>query len=273
MPTVAEVAAFLEEFAPVSLAESWDNVGLLLGRRSTAIRRIITCLTLTADVCSEAVAAGVGMIVTHHPILFRGTKTITDATEEGRLILKLIEHGIAVYSPHTAFDSTDGGINEFLAERLKLVQIQPLKPVVTGNGAGVMPGVGAGRCGEVSGEKTFGELLSDVRRVTGAGWLEYSGDSREVVRKIGIGCGAAEGFLEDARRLGCDVFLTGESRFHTVLQARANGVKLILMGHYWSERPAVEMLAERLAAQFPAVDVWASGAEHSPLQLWQQGCD
>src|SRR4051794_30399775 len=114
MPTVAAIVDSLEQFAPSALAADWDNVGLLLADRASEVRRLMTCLTVTPDSAAEAVEAGVQLIVTHHPILFRAVKRLTTATPEGRMLLALIRAGVAVYSPHTAFDNTRDGINDLL---------------------------------------------------------------------------------------------------------------------------------------------------------------
>lgn len=128
MPTVAEVAGFLGRFAPAPLAADWDNVGLLLGESRGPADRILTCLTVTPEVVAEAVDSVVGLIVSHHPVLFRGAKKLTSNTPEGRLLLPLLRHGIAVYSPHTSFDNCPGGINDGLCQRLGLTGVKPLRP-------------------------------------------------------------------------------------------------------------------------------------------------
>jgi dinuclear metal center YbgI/SA1388 family protein len=127
LTTVADVADFLERFAPRELAAEWDNVGLLLGDRSATIQRVMTCLTVTPDTVAEAQESGAHLIVTHHPIFFRAVKRLTCDTPEGRLLWALTSAHIAVYSPHTAFDNTDGGINDILARRLELVDVVPLR--------------------------------------------------------------------------------------------------------------------------------------------------
>jgi dinuclear metal center YbgI/SA1388 family protein len=126
--TVASIVSYLEEFAPPSLAADWDNVGLLLGDRGAAVRRVLTCLTVTPESAAEAVETRAQLLVTHHPILFRAVKRLTADTAEGRMIGDLLRAGVAVYSPHTAFDNTRGGINESLARRLGLVE-QSLAPL------------------------------------------------------------------------------------------------------------------------------------------------
>lgn len=129
MPHVADIVAYLERFAPPVLAEEWDNVGLLTGDRRRDVRSIVTCLTLTPDVAREAVERHADLVIAHHPILFRAVKRITADTAEGRMLLELMAAEISVYSPHTAYDSASGGINQQLAEMLGLTQIEPLRPL------------------------------------------------------------------------------------------------------------------------------------------------
>src|SRR5437773_4877957 len=127
MRTLDTLLQYLEQFAPLDLAADWDNVGLLLGDRAAEVERALTCLTVTPDVAAEAVESGAQLIVTHHPVLFRAVKRLTSATSEGRMLLSLIRAGVAVYSPHSAFDNTAGGINEALARRLGLTNLGPLR--------------------------------------------------------------------------------------------------------------------------------------------------
>jgi dinuclear metal center YbgI/SA1388 family protein len=122
------VVESLERFVPPALAAEWDNVGLLLGDRDSAVERVMTCLTVTPEVVSEAVTERVNLIVTHHPLMFRPVQRITTATVEGRMLLELAQAGTAVYCPHTAFDNTSGGINDMLAARLSLKDVKPLRP-------------------------------------------------------------------------------------------------------------------------------------------------
>jgi dinuclear metal center YbgI/SA1388 family protein len=137
MLTVAEVVNYLEQLAPAELAADWDNVGLLLGQRTAPVERVMTCLTVTPESAAEAVEARANLIVTHHPILFRGVKRLTDATPEGGMLLGLARAGVAVYSPHTAFDNTRGGINDLLARRLGLLDVVPLRHSPPGTGGQV----------------------------------------------------------------------------------------------------------------------------------------
>ncbi|MBN9519596.1 Nif3-like dinuclear metal center hexameric protein [bacterium] len=128
MPTVADFAAVLNAFAPTQTAADWDNVGLLLGDPSASVTRLMTCLTVTPDVADEAVREKADLIVSHHPILFRGAKKLVAGKGEGDVVLPLARAGVAVYSPHTAFDNCHGGVNDILCRRLGVVNAAPLRP-------------------------------------------------------------------------------------------------------------------------------------------------
>src|SRR5437764_7422210 len=127
MLSLERLLTYLEQLAPLEMAADWDNVGLLLGDRMATIQRVMTCLTVTPASAAEAVELNASLILTHHPILFRGAKHLTTDTPEGRMLLELARAGIAVYSPHTAFDNARGGINDTLAGRLQLQDVAPLR--------------------------------------------------------------------------------------------------------------------------------------------------
>ncbi len=141
MPLVNDIADFLEDFAPRRLAESWDNVGLLAGDRSRPVSKLMTCLTITPSSAHEAIERGAELIVTHHPLPFRPLKQISSDTPEGKLLCDLLAARIAIYSPHTAFDSCAAGINQRLAQGIGLEDIRPLVPESAGPWARAATGV------------------------------------------------------------------------------------------------------------------------------------
>ena len=132
MTTVADVTGWLEEFAPGRLAEPWDNVGLLWGDPGQTVDRLMTCLTVTTETAAEAIRERAQMIVSHHPVLFREVKRIRADLPETGYLWSLARAGIAIASPHTAFDNTEQGINDILLPRLGLVDVRPLRPAETG---------------------------------------------------------------------------------------------------------------------------------------------
>ena len=127
---VRDVVTFLKHIAPASLAEDWDNVGLLVGDDAAEVATVLTCLTLTPDVAREAIDNRANLVISHHPLMFRPIQRITTADPQGRLLLDLIGAGIGLYSPHTGYDSATLGINRQLAELIGLQDVKPLRPLL-----------------------------------------------------------------------------------------------------------------------------------------------
>jgi dinuclear metal center YbgI/SA1388 family protein len=261
MTTLREICTFLDEFAPHHLAEEWDNVGLLVGDPAQAISRVMTCLTITPASAAEAVGERADLIVTHHPLPFKPLKRLTTDHTPARLLLSLIRAGIAVHSPHTAFDSAAAGINQQLAEGLGLTAIAPLIVSEAGDSSG------SGRFGKLAKPVPLGETAQRIKVFLKIDRVQVVGDPKQPIATAAVACGSAGSFLEPAMRAGCQLFVTGETSFHTCLEAEANGMALLLTGHYASERFAVEKLAEVLAGQFGTLSVWASRLERDPLTV------
>ncbi len=287
MATLADVVAFLEHFAPPHLAEDWDNVGLLAGDPHAPVRRLMTCLTITPATADEAVQQRANLIVSHHPLPLRPMRRFTTETTEGRLLWQLLGAHIAVYSPHTGFDSASSGINQRLAEMLALRNVAPLLPcgaetadgatsdhqtpsdgrrAAGATGGGQTPLAGTGRFGELQRAESLRQFARRVKRALRQPVLQIVGDLQQRVRRVAVACGSAGQLLEAAIRRQCDCLVLGETRFHTCLEAEARNVALVLTGHYASERFAVEQLADVLAEQFPDIQCWASRQERDPLR-------
>ncbi|MDA7977921.1 MAG: Nif3-like dinuclear metal center hexameric protein [Pirellulales bacterium] len=267
MAVISDICAFLDRFAPVELAEDWDNVGLLIGDAAVNAKKIMTCLTVTPASCREAIEREADLIVTHHPFPFRPVKRLTRATPEGRMLLDLISAGVAVYSPHTAFDSAAAGINQQFAAGLGLVEIQPLIEKAASHG-GVSTGsapLGTGRHGKLPSSQTLGKFVQCVKNFLRLNQAKYVGNPDRTVNHVAIACGSAGEFLSEAQAVGADCFVTGETSFHTCLAAKANDTALILTGHFASERFAVVELSRTLAREYSEAVVWASEEERDPI--------
>ena len=265
MTSVGDICKVLGQIAPVCLAAEWDNVGLLVGDRKSTLTHIMTCLTVTPETVAEAIDKQAGLIVTHHPFPFSPLKTITTDTNIGTMLWQLAQSGISVYSAHTAFDSAAEGVNQQIAEVLSLKDIKPLEPIDDPPSAAT-EGLGTGRCGS-SEFASLAELAQKAKSIFNIESLHIVGDITRPLKKVGIACGSAGEFIRCASRQGCDVLITGEARFHTCLEARALGIAMILIGHYASERFALDNLAVTLGDQFSELTVWASTDEEDPLTL------
>ena len=261
MPNLDTICNELAQIAPLRLAESWDNVGLLVGDRSKSVSRIMTCLTITPNVVDEAVAQQADLIVAHHPLPFKSIQKITSDTIPGKMLLRLIHAGVAIYSAHTAYDSATEGINQMWADTLGLESTTPL--ILHDKDSSD----GAGRVGRLEKALPLDDLIKRLAVGVGATAPRRVGRGDHSVSKVGFACGSGGTFLPAAKRAGCDALITGEATFHTCLEAEALGVGLGLLGHYWSERFAMERLADSLAEIISSVEVWPSREEYDPLQL------
>lgn len=262
--TVGSVCEFLDTFAPPALAEEWDNVGLLVGDRSQGALRIMTCLTITPRSAREAIEEKADLIVSHHPLPFKPFKRLTTDNTAGNLLWKLIGAGISIASPHTSFDSAAQGINQQWCDFLGLTDVKPILPVGP-KASESFAHLGSGRLGTWPSGGGLEDLAQLVKKKLRLSTLQVVPPASKKLSKIAVACGSAGSFLEPARKAGCDCLITGETSFHTALEAEALGMGLVLVGHYASERFAVETLAKVLSAQFPAARCWASAQECDPL--------
>lgn len=263
MTKLADVVAFLERFAPLELAADWDNVGLLTGDRGQQVERIMTCLTVTESVVAEAIAERADLIVSHHPLPFRGVKTITTDTHDGRRLWRLAAAGVAIYSPHTAFDSAADGINQQLAVGLGLTDIRPLVAL----GPKIDPAIGIGRYGILKEPTILSNVVARLKRFLKITTVAVVGLDQQYIERVGVACGSAADHLADAIRTECDLFVTGEATFHKAIEAESLNLAMILVGHYASERFGVECLAEVLKREFAPLTVWAARQERDPLRF------
>ena len=250
MTTVADILKFMETLAPRSMKMDWDNVGLLCGSKATPVTKVLVALDPFEGVCREAAQWGAQLIVTHHPVIFQAPKAITDETSVGRSILQLCAHGISAINAHTNLDCAPGGVNDVLAKKLALVNVQVVDPNGTdenGNEWGLL------RMGEVP-EQPLDAFLNRVKTLLGCEGLRYV-DGGKPARKVAVGGGSCAGEMLDALRAGCDTFVTADVKYNQFWDARDLGINLIDAGHFATENPAVSVLAEKIAGAFPEIEV------------------
>ena len=244
MTIVGDILKFIEALAPRSMKMDWDNVGLLCGSKTAGVTKILVALDPFEGVCQEATEIGAELIVTHHPLIFQAPKAITDETSIGRCIMHLCRHGISAINAHTNLDQVPGGVNDVLAARLGLENVEIINP---------KDGIGLLRCGEVA-EQPLEAFLSAVKENLGCEGLRYA-DGSKSVHKVAVGGGACAGELRDAVNAGCDTFVTADAKYNQFWDAHDLGINLIDAGHFHTENPVVAVLAEKLAAAFPDIQV------------------
>lgn len=239
--TVGEICDLLERLAPEALAEEWDNVGLLVGRRGAEVGKILVALDVTGEVISEAVSAGAGMIVSHHPVIFKPVSSVNDETPQGRRLLELIENKIAVYSAHTNLDIAKGGTNDTLAEELGLLEIEGI--IFDDKGENYI-----GRAGRLEQPMELRRLAGLVKEKLSLETARFVGNGSSIVGKAGIctGSGAKYSYFRQVKDAGCDVYITGDISYHQAQEALDCGLCLIDATHYASEAVVVGRLCNYL---------------------------
>ena len=244
MTTVAEILNFIETLAPRSMKMDWDNVGLLCGSKSAEVTKVLVALDPFEAVCQEAVETGAQLIITHHPLIFQAPKAITDETSIGRSIMQLCRYGISAINAHTNLDQAPGGVNDVLAQKLGLENVEIVNP---------KDGIGLMRCGNVA-EQSLESFLALVKERLDCDGLRYVSGSKSV-RKVAVGGGSCAGGMLEAKSAGCDTFVTADVKYNQFWDAYDLGMNLIDAGHFHTENPVVSVLADKIAAAFPEIQV------------------
>ena len=253
MATVADILQFMESLAPRNLKMDWDNVGLLCGSKSAAVTKILVALDPFEGVCREAAELGAELIVTHHPLIFQAPTAITDETSIGRSIQLLCRQGISAINAHTNLDVAPGGVNDVLAEKLGLQNI------MTSEG-------GLLRQGDVA-EQSLEAFLATVKNNLGCAGLRYVNGGKSVC-KVAVGGGSCASEMMEALAAGCDTFVTADVKYNQFWDAQDLGLNLIDAGHFHTENPIVPVLAEKLQAAFPEIQVKISETHRDCMNFY-----
>lgn len=254
MTTVGDILAFIETLAPAAMKMDWDNVGLLLGSKDTPVTKILVALDPFEAVAAEAAAVGAQLIVTHHPLLFRPARQITDETSIGRTILTLAQHGISAINAHTNLDCADGGVNDILAQTLGLSDVSVIgqEHLLRTGAVEAMP---------------LEAFLAHVKEKLHCKGLRYV-DGGKHVRQVCVGGGSCADEMLEAIGAGCDTFVTADVKYNQFWDAHDLGLNLIDAGHFQTENPVCAVLAQKLQAAFPKIQVEISKNHADPMKFF-----
>lgn len=233
-----ELIKQLEHFAPLELAEEWDNPGLIVGDTKQEIKKVLVALDATLEVIDEAVEIGADIIVTHHPMLFSSVKKITNETATGIKIRNLIKNNISHYAMHTNLDIAFGGTNDQLAKIAGLEGVDILRESCEQNGKTN----GLGRIGNLKNPTTFEEFSRILKQGLGLANIRVVGDGAKRIKRVALCTGSGFEFMEDAVKKGADVFITADLRYHESQKAIEAGICLIDATHYASENIIVPVI-------------------------------
>ena len=242
---IAAITDLLGRVFPTEYQEDYDNSGFLVGDPGAECTGVLVTVDVTPEVVDEAVALRYNLIVSHHPLIFGGVKRITPSTGTGRMIMRLIENHVCVYSAHTNLDNMAEGVNGILMKKLGIVPGGILRPMI----GAPHEGIGAGMYGELREPMATKAFVEHVKRTLGLPVMRTSELCRREVKSVAV-CGGAGSFLiGDARRRHVDIYLTGDLKYHDFQQADG---ELILadIGHYESEQFAKEIIYRTISENF-----------------------
>ena len=264
-----DLLVVLDELATSSLAESWDNVGLMVGDPETKVTGVLVSLDFTEDVLAEAVELGCNVVVTHHPLIFRPLQSVRMDQVAGRLLARTLTNGVAVVSCHTNLDKVAGGVNDVLATKIGLANCRVLAA-----DSDAPAGVGFGRIGELSASTSFTEFVENLLRVLEVDTVRIAGVIPEKINKIAVCGGSGSELAETAMMAGAQIFITGEVKHSTARWAEAAGFCVIDAGHYATENLVVPYLVRAIAEGFfpkgEGAGVLATKRQTSPFQFYSK---
>ena len=244
---IKEVLSALERFAPLPLQESWDNAGLQVGLTETEVSGALLCLDVNEQIVDEAIQKGCNLIVSHHPLLFRGLKTISDLTDVQRTVRKAVRNDICVISMHTNMDNAQGGVNFKMAEKLGLHDVRFMAPKNIG---GIE--AGSGVIGELEQPQVACDFVQAVKNAFDVECALCNELLRHKISKVAICGGAGDFLLDEAVAAGADAFITGEMHYHQYFGYEQR-IQICVIGHYQSEQFTSEIFHAIIAKDCPGV--------------------
>lgn len=268
-PTLGQVLLAVEELWPESLAEDWDEVGLVVGRPTATVTKVLFAVDPTLAAIDEAIEWGAELLVTHHPLLLKGVTSVAATSAKGLAVHRLIESGTGLLTVHTNGDSAVGGVSDVLADAFGLDNVVPLAPAAHG-----LPEEGIGRVGDLPELMTLGDFAARVFEIlpSVAGGVRVAGDKDGLVRRVAVCGGAGDSLFDAVRTSQADIYVTADMRHHPASEAREAAVDgrpyLIDVSHFASEwlwlPAAAEALGNVLADQGHDVEIRVASTNSDP---------
>lgn len=260
MIKVRDIAEAIEAFAPKYLQESYDNAGLQVGDPELAVSAVLLSLDVTEDVIKEALDRECNLIISHHPLIFRGLKQLTGQDMTQKLVIDALKHGIAVYSAHTNLDSVWDGVSHEIGRRLGVKELEVLDPQPQN------PHAGLGVVGNIKPVPKI-EFLRKIKETFNVSALRYSAQSPGlVIRRVAVCGGSGASLISAAIKARADILVTGDVKYHDFT---SYGDEIIIadIGHYESELCSREILSRVVRDKFPDLPIYFADSEKNPIKI------
>lgn len=242
--TVNELSKYMNEKIPRELSCSWDNDGLMCcPNPDREVKKALFTMDVTPEAINHAIEGGYDVIISHHPLIFRGVKTLSGDFGIPARLIKLIKNDVAVMSYHTRFDAVDGGVNDALADIFELTDVEKV----------VCEGIELMRVGYLPEELDIELFVEVVRAKLGCEHLNYASNSGKV-HKLALVGGGGGSYIREAAASGADTYLSGEIGYHNLTDCKDYRINLVEAGHYFTERIALYNLSELVKEAYSTVE-------------------
>jgi dinuclear metal center YbgI/SA1388 family protein len=254
---IRQVLSALEQFAPLPLQESWDNAGLQVGLTEAEVSGALLCLDVNEAIIDEAIAKGCNLIVSHHPLLFRGLKQVCGTDYVQRCVIKAIKNDIVIISMHTNMDNAKNGVNWKIAEKMGLQEVAFLSPLASTE-------AGGGVIGLLPEPMDADDFVLMVKKCFGVECAQCNELLRRPIRKVAVCGGAGDFLLPDALAKGADAFITGEMHYHQYFDYEQK-LQICVIGHYQSEQYTSEVFRDIIQRECPGVRTEIAETNTNPI--------
>lgn len=256
MTKVKEIIDAIDDFAPLSLQENYDNCGLQTGDPDMAFTGALLAVDMTEEVLDEAISLGLNTIVTHHPLIFGGIKNVTPSHTAGRIVMRAVKHDIAIIAAHTNVDKAFHGVSYRMGERLGLHNMRPLAEEGDGTGLGAI-----GRLPEATATELF---LRKIKEAFGCECLRHTAPARKKVATVALCGGSGASFVHDAIEAGADIYVSADFKYHDFFSAEGR-ITLVDAGHFETERCTIDIFYDILTKKFTNFAVRQTSAYTNPV--------
>lgn len=254
-----DIASAIETFAPLGLQEGFDNCGFQCGNPAAEATGVLICVDATEEIIAEAARRGCSMVVSHHPLLFRGLKSVLGMSRPERVLAEALRRGITVYSSHTATDKASGGVSAWDGRLLGLENIEVLVPDHPGSAEGL------GAVGDLPCAMTPHEFGALVKRTFGCHTIRMSDPEKiRSINRVALCGGSADEFIPQAIASGAQAYITGDCKLNRFLDHN-HAILLVDAGHFETEQCTKDIFFSILSEKFPNFAVYKSEIEKNPV--------
>jgi len=241
---VTDILEGLNQVAPFALAESWDNVGLLIGDPGREVASLLFGLDPSLSLLNEAISRGIDTIITHHPCIFRPLPAVNLTTPDGIFLERALANKVNVIACHTNFDSAENGVSDALASLLGLENVRPLQ-LAAGSGN---EKTGLGRIGSYADSLSFTDFMQRLFQTVASENVQLAGTQPAAIKSVALCGGSGSDLAEEAYRQDADIYISAEIKHSTAIWAKDVGFCVIDATHYGTEKPAMLLLAKNIEA-------------------------